>query len=263
MAEPDVLLQRRLVPRIWLYINFDCNLSCDYCVVDSHPGCRRPRLDRDDCRELIEEAAALGFRQVVITGGEPCLHPDIIPILRHSSSRLPTVMLTNATLLRTRRLMALKEIVAGNLTMQVSLDSASSPLHDLHRGPGSWQAAVDGLDQLLEWGFDVIVRATTSVEGGDGDTVLRKFLRSRGISEERSYSMPIVRGGRARTGLDLRTGDLPPEPAVAADGLYWHPLKMHPSERVAAGARLLREGLDRLALLAESAGQAASASGYR
>ncbi len=44
-----------------------------------------------------------GLRRAVRDGGEPFLHPDIVALLDYASAQLPTVVMTNAMLLRGRR----------------------------------------------------------------------------------------------------------------------------------------------------------------
>ena len=44
----------------------------------------------------VDEFVALGGREVILTGGEPFLHPQIGAIVAELSKRVPVVILTNA-----------------------------------------------------------------------------------------------------------------------------------------------------------------------
>ena len=90
--------------KLWIYTNYDCNLRCSYCLAESAPGAPRRAIGLDAVRRLVDEAVELGFAEVHFTGGEPFLLDDIYEMLAYASARLRTGVLTNAMLLRGRRL---------------------------------------------------------------------------------------------------------------------------------------------------------------
>jgi len=103
------------------YPNFDCNLRCSYYVAESSPRAERRALGLDSLKRLVDEAVALGFREVFLTGGEPFILEDIYDMVAYTSRRLPTTVLTNGMLLKGRRLAALQAVANYNLTIQISL----------------------------------------------------------------------------------------------------------------------------------------------
>src|SRR5262249_44640086 len=50
--------------RLWLYTNFDCNLSCDYCCVRSSPKVPRRMLGIERVRRIAAEAAELRVSEI-------------------------------------------------------------------------------------------------------------------------------------------------------------------------------------------------------
>jgi MoaA/NifB/PqqE/SkfB family radical SAM enzyme len=62
------------------------------------------------------------------------------------------------------------------LTLQISLDSATSEAHDQHRGKGSWQRAVDGIRTAQIHGFTVKVAATLPADQAHTVKALQEFL---------------------------------------------------------------------------------------
>lgn len=105
---------------MWIYTNFHCNLACDYCAVASSPKALARTLPTDAFRALVDEAAQDGFTELYLTGGEPFLHPDIVSLLDYASAVLPTVVMTNAMLLRGRRADGLADLADRRLTVQTS-----------------------------------------------------------------------------------------------------------------------------------------------
>ncbi|PXY22771.1 Rv1681 family radical SAM protein [Prauserella muralis] len=210
--------------RVWLYTNFDCNLACDYCCVRSSPRTPRRALGADRVARLAREAAGAGAGELLLTGGEPFLLPDIADLAASCTAVLPTTLLTNAMLLRGRRLEALRRMDRDRLALQVSLDSATPDQHDRHRGAGSWQRAVTGIRTALAEGFRVRVAATLPA-GHDGALApFHAFLDELGIAREDQLVRTLARRGVAEAGVELTVDSLIPEITVTADGVYWHPV---------------------------------------
>lgn len=210
--------------KLWLYTNYDCNLSCSYCLAESSPRASRRGLDLAAVRQVVDEAVALGFEHIFLTGGEPFLLNDIYAMLAYASARMPTTVLTNGMLLRARRLARLDSIAHANLTVQVSLDGARAEHHDPYRGHGTWAETVEGIKLLREHGFHVRIGTTETPANAAHLDELAAFLRSLGISPEDHISRPIARRGFATEGLQVGTESLSPELTVTADGIFWHPL---------------------------------------
>jgi MoaA/NifB/PqqE/SkfB family radical SAM enzyme len=240
-----------LLERIWFYTNLNCNLCCTYCVAAVPPGTARPRLELAAFRRLLDEAVSLGFRQAALTGGEPFMHPDIAAMIVYASTRIDTVVLTNALFVTPKALDNLKQADRRRLTVQVSLDSADPDENDGLRGRGSWQKARRGLERLLEAGHTVAVRATLDGQGAQAMADLTQFLGSLGIPADRVYGAPVAKVGNATHGLELSRAGLWPEPTLIGDGLYWHPLLIEPSTAITRQTEPLEPALWRLAALVD------------
>ena len=91
---------RPLGERLWLYVNFHCNLHCDYCCVRSSPTARRRELGLERVRRIAREAPPLGVRALFVTGGEPFLLEDIDAIVIALAEAPPVTLLTNGKLFR-------------------------------------------------------------------------------------------------------------------------------------------------------------------
>ncbi|HLZ69722.1 MAG TPA: radical SAM protein [Dehalococcoidia bacterium] len=211
--------------RLWIYTNFDCNLQCSYCVARSSPRAERRVLAPHVYRRLIDEAVLTGVREVLLTGGEPFLLPDIAERLNYAADRLPTTVLSNAMLYHGRRLESLQQI-SREVTVQVSLDGGEAATHDDYRGAGSWQKTVAGIRTLRELGFTVVIGSTETPANRDCLDDLRAFVTALGIPRERHFLRPLAKRGFSREGLELSAADLEPELTVSQDGVFWHPLAL-------------------------------------
>jgi MoaA/NifB/PqqE/SkfB family radical SAM enzyme len=118
---------------IWAQLNvtWRCNLSCHYCTeYDNSKG----HVPTSEIYARIDHCKELGVIHTDLIGGEPLLHPDIFPLMRHVvRSGMSTGMTTNGFLLTEDKLDALIDLVAGNA--QVPANLAQQDRHG--RAPGA------------------------------------------------------------------------------------------------------------------------------
>jgi len=224
VAEPVGEVCPAVVPRLWVYTNFDCNLSCRYCVARSSPRAERRGLPLHSFRRLVDEAAAYGITELFLTGGEPFLLPDIGERIRYAAARIPTTVLTNAMLFQGRRLETLRALAGLDVRYQVSLDGGDAQTHDAYRGPGAWQKALDGIATLQSLDQCVAIGSTETPANAGRLGDLRAFVACLGIPAERHFIRPLARRGSSTEGMEVGAADLEPEVTVSVDGVYWHPL---------------------------------------
>ncbi|MDQ4071646.1 MAG: radical SAM protein, partial [Actinomycetota bacterium] len=211
--------------RLWIYTNFDCNLACDYCCAESSPRAAARRIPVDVAQRACEEFAGLGGREVLVTGGEPFLSPDLGELVEAAARWVPVTVLTNAMVFgRGKRRSTLEGLDPSTVTMQVSLDSGSPVLHDRHRGRGSFERARAGIELLRELGFRVKVAATVDAADSSEEEGLHALLEVDGVPEEDRLIRRVARTGFAERGVELTLDALWPEPTLAVDGAWWHPV---------------------------------------
>jgi pyruvate-formate lyase-activating enzyme len=213
---------RPLGERLWLYVNFDCNLQCDYCCVRSSPTAPRRALGIDAVRRIAAEAPPLGVRAFYVTGGEPFLLPDIDALVATLAESAPVTLLTNGMLFRGPRLAALKRLPRDRVTLQISLDSPTATVHDSHRGRGTWQRALEGIETARAEGFRVRLAATVATDAEEAE--FRAFLDRLAVADGDRLVRRIALRGFAAAGMAVGRSDLVPEITITTGGVYWHPV---------------------------------------
>tara|TARA_A100001037_G_scaffold85319_1_gene77446 strand:- start:1825 stop:2817 length:993 start_codon:yes stop_codon:yes gene_type:complete len=103
-------------------VTYLCNYTCNYCRWGSS---KTPGRDHNPLNDILAdrlELEAMGVERVVLSGGEPMLHPDIIQIVRHYSRLVEDViMITNGWLADRERI---TELVSEGLSgLAFSIDS--------------------------------------------------------------------------------------------------------------------------------------------
>ena len=212
--------------RVWLYSNYHCNLRCSYCLTESAPGVSRRTLSFEEMIEVADQAPALGFRGLGVTGGEPFLIREMPELLGELARRLPVVVLSNATLFTERLLTRMRRLAGKRVSVQVSLDSAEPDVNDEMRGPRNFEKAVAAIPRLVDAGIPVRIATT-----GDHNTPaqmerLCALHRSLGVPDSEHVVRPVVRRGRAldgEVGVVAEAKDLEPELTLTADGAFWSP----------------------------------------
>jgi MoaA/NifB/PqqE/SkfB family radical SAM enzyme len=232
--------------KLWLYTNYDCNLRCSYCVARSSPEAPRRALGLDNACRLIDQALELGFDEVFFTGGEPFILSDIYAMLAYASARIKTSVLTNAMLLRGKRLAQLLEIANDNLAVQVSLDGGVAQQHDAYRGAGTWVKTVEGIQRLQAHGFHVRLSSTETPANLAHLDLICEFHRRLGIPEADHFVRPMARRGFSTQGLEVDMNTLAPETTVNQDGVFWHPLSTDPDMQVSREIFPLKRAVERI-----------------
>ena len=210
--------------RLWIYTNFHCNLACDYCCVSSSPSADRRVLPAATVARLAGEAAALGTCEIFLTGGEPFLRSDIAELVACCAAAAPTIVLTNGMLFRGARLGWLDACPREGVTLQISVDSASSALHDRHRGLGSHAAALEGIRTALDHGFTVRVAATLGPSDHGEEAGLHQLCDGLGLGADDRVIRRIARQGNAGNGVRISRASIIPELCVTDQGVWWHPV---------------------------------------
>jgi MoaA/NifB/PqqE/SkfB family radical SAM enzyme/glycosyltransferase involved in cell wall biosynthesis len=125
-----------------LLVNRGCNLRCSFC--DLWEGMENMEPER--LWPVLDDAVEIGTKTLVITGGEPLLHPSIFDIVRGAKARgLSVNLTTNGTLVERRW----AELLACGLdSVSFSIDGVEET-HDRLRGrKGAWSQTVAALERL-------------------------------------------------------------------------------------------------------------------
>jgi MoaA/NifB/PqqE/SkfB family radical SAM enzyme len=219
-----------LLHRLWIYTNYDCNLSCSYCVAESFVGAERNGVGLQEVCRLIDEGVALGMTELFLTGGEPFILHDIFAMLNYGLKRMQQVtVLSNGILLKGTRLQQLEALEnRERLTIQISLDGSDAATHDFYRGAGSWQKAIDTITRLKAANFHVRLGTTETPENRHDLSAMCQLHRQLGISDEDHIIRPLVRRGFSTKGMAVSLPALEPEVTADRNGIYWHPVATDP-----------------------------------
>jgi radical SAM protein with 4Fe4S-binding SPASM domain len=194
-SQPIAPERRPRVRRLTCYLTHRCNLQCRHCAVISAPH-RENYLPLFQVQRLIDQWVASGGEAVIISGGEPLLHPDCLAILRYAATRIKTLLATNGALIDDPMAAALVDL---GVAVQVSLDGATAATHDHIRGDGAFAKTWDGIERLQHRGIGnrLALSVTMMRANLDECRAVIDLAEARGVPAVRFF--PLQRMGRAAT----------------------------------------------------------------
>jgi len=233
---------------LWINTGTLCNIECLNCYIESSPSNDRlVYISSIEVTQLLDEISTLDLktREIAFTGGEPFLNPDMLTILSETLERgFGVLVLTNAMqpMLRPRikeGLLKLNKDFSGQMTLRVSLDHYTQPLHESERGPGSWHKALEGLDWLAENGFSAAIAGRTCWNESE-DQSRAGYAR---LISERGWLMSPADPTQLMLLPEMDGNYDVPEITVAC----WSILAKRPGDQMCASSRMVvkRKGADK------------------
>lgn len=146
-------------------ITYACQCACGHCSAEpSRKNGGNHAMTFDELTDAIGQTVDLGTTSVVLTGGEPLLHPRLYDVIRSVDAKKSLcTMFTNGEYLDEACVARLKE--AGLFGVFVSLDYATAAAHDRNRArPGLFDKALQGLVNCRNAGIPTGISAYVTRE---------------------------------------------------------------------------------------------------
>ena len=150
-----------------------CNLRCVYCMPpDGMAECPcHSAMSAGEFVEIARAAAELGMKKLRITGGEPLVRSDIVPLVR-ALGEIPGIedmsLTTNATLLAS---IAKELYEAGIHRINISLDTLDAEKYAKITRGGKLSDAFDGIRAAFEAGMSPVKLNTVLIGGFNDDEI--------------------------------------------------------------------------------------------
>lgn len=178
----------------WLEITQFCNCRCVHCYEGStHNICRSP-LTLTEWKNVIEQIDALGVKRVVIIGGEPCIHKDIVKIADYVSSKnINTTIFTNGIMVSD----SLKNVIEKyNIKMKFSLYGHCAEVHDrITKHPGSFDKLHDSIRFCIDHDIDTTIAVVIMRENEEYYNDILEFIKKIGVKKFKFDVIREVFGG--------------------------------------------------------------------
>lgn len=137
---------------IELLLTDACNLNCLHCYLKKGANF----IDFDNAKYVIDvlsEYEGIEEKTLILSGGEPLLHPLFSKILSYASRKdICLIVLTNGLLIP-----KMVSRIPRNCVFQVSVDG-DKERHEFLRGKGTYEKAIEAIRRLKGRGNPVIVK---------------------------------------------------------------------------------------------------------
>jgi len=172
-----------------------CNLKCPHCYINATTQELKNELTTEESKNLIDQICEVSRPLLILSGGEPLLHPDVYELVRYGASKgLKMGLGSNGSLIDATAAKRLKN--AGIETVSISLDSHIPEQHDEFRGVrGSWEKAVGAIKALQENGVLVQVNTTLTQQNYDQIDDIMSLAENLGVENFHLFFLvPTGRG---------------------------------------------------------------------
>lgn len=225
-----------------------CNLRCVHCYADSHAERYPGELSWEQCCAVIDDLADYKVNALLLSGGEPTLHPQLPQLLERATERgLKVTISTNGTRITPQLAALFKKL--GVAYVGISLDGIGA-VHDKFRGvPGAFDGAIRGFKLCEEVGQKTGLRLTLTRNNVQSMQQILDFIEREDIRRVCFYHL-------VPTGRGVDVASLTPQEARGAIDMLiaraqkWcdegHPRELltvtQPADGVYLLLRQLREG---------------------
>ncbi|MGZ5026369.1 MAG: heme d1 biosynthesis radical SAM protein NirJ [Methylobacter sp.] len=177
---------------IWNLIR-RCNLTCKHCYTTSTDINFPNELSTPEIYVVMDDLKAFKVPVLILSGGEPLLHPDIFAISRRAKNMGFYVALsTNGTKISAANIDEIADI--NYQYIGVSLDGIKETHDQFRRVPGSFDQALHGIHLCLEKGIKVGLRFTLTQDNAHDFPALLQLMDEHNI--DKFYLSHLNYGGR-------------------------------------------------------------------
>lgn len=166
-------------------------MHCLHCYEGhKHISCKNA-ISLEQWKSVIDQIIELKVGRVIVIGGEPCIHKDIIPILTYLRSCAPALSITLFTNGYYLDGILSEIVIKNNIDIKVSLYGHNAEVHDRITGvEGSFNKLVDSIIRLSQNGVNINVAITLMKENELYYKDILNFVKALPI---KGYKFDVIR----------------------------------------------------------------------
>lgn len=191
-SNPTVASARKPIT-VW-NITRTCNLRCIHCYSDSNAMQYPGELTWEQMEKVVEDLAAYQVPSLLLSGGEPMIHPRFFDLVRIASDAgLKLTISTNGTLITPEKAALLK---AANVAyVGISLDGIGKIHDEFRRHVGAFDGAVRGFKNCHDVDQKTGLRLTLTRHNVQNINQILDFIEDKEIQRVCFYHLvPAGRG---------------------------------------------------------------------
>jgi MoaA/NifB/PqqE/SkfB family radical SAM enzyme len=216
--------------RVDVKVGFRCNNFCKFCVQgDKRVGL--PSKELSVIVQALQDGARTGAKGLVLTGGEPTLHRDLLEIVRRAKALgYQAIQIQSNGRLFCYDKLCRSLIAAGATEFSPALHGSRAEIHDFLTGaPGSFLETVAGIRNLKKLGPRIMTNTVITKPNYRDLPAIARLLVALGVDQYQFAYMHLTgRAGEHKTWLAARKHLIEPYVKKGLDvGIRGHPLLLH------------------------------------
>lgn len=187
-----------------------CALACRHCRAEAVPAPHPEELSTAEGKALLSQITSFGdpYPQLILTGGDPLLRPDLFELIDEARRRNIGVSITPAATPALTRDVLKKLIDHGVDGLGLSLDGATAELHDGIRGvPGTFDRTMQAIAWATELDMPLQVNTLCAAETAPGIPALYELLKPYGVTRWSLFFLISVGRGKVLDALEPQAAE--------------------------------------------------------
>lgn len=181
-------------------LTVQCNLKCVHCYANANEKRSPNELSTGKIIEVSDDLAGMGLPVVILSGGEPLLHPDIYEIASHiNENGIRVTLSSNGTTIDEKAATRLAE--SGVKYVGISLDGYGAKNDEFRGVRGAFDRALNGLKFVKDAGMMNGIRFT--VTRYNIDDLKKVFALAEDLQVDRFCLYHLVPAGRGSKNQDI------------------------------------------------------------
>lgn len=183
-------------------ITSNCNSNCMFCCNNS--GEKTVELSLKKIKEIVDILEEWNCLRIIIGGGEPLMHKDILSILKlFENKKNKPAIATNGILLNKEGV--LEQISKSCMTLQISLDSLDKMKYFKLRGIDALQTVKDNIILAKQYIKNIRIVTVLNKENENELEAIASFLNDIGIKQWFIFKMlPSGRGKKVINEIGIK-----------------------------------------------------------
>ncbi|MBD3359219.1 MAG: radical SAM protein [Candidatus Buchananbacteria bacterium] len=152
MVKNNLLIKEKIAskPKYWLRLSYACNNNCLFCLDKEAQSNNEQFVSEKDLQSEIKQALKEGYRKIILSGGEPTIHPRFLHLVKFCQNlgfeRIQII--TNGRMLAYRKF-ARQTLISGVNEVTFSLHGLDAQTHDYLVGvEGAYDQLIQGLHNI-------------------------------------------------------------------------------------------------------------------
>lgn len=171
-----------------------CNFKCKHCYSSAIDTSATNEMSLENMKVIVDALKSINVPVILLSGGEPLMHPDIFDLIAYIRSlKIRVSLSTNGSLISKEVAQRLKTL--GISYVGISLDGLK-PLNDAFRGiDGAYEMALEGIRNCHQVGQKVGLRMTIHQDNVIEVPDILKLMEAENVSRICFYHLvPSGRG---------------------------------------------------------------------